>query len=156
MGETVKSVLVNYAVCAFAGGITEYLSPQKAKSTLRIVTALVLIFVTVAPVSGLDLSVDDIFSYEEISEYEKTDSLMHTANLTEKAIYAEMQKILINQGINEYEIYIDTSIEGESNTVYLDSILIEVSKEFEGKIPQIVSAIPEDYKRISKVGVKDE
>ena len=104
----------------------------------------------------MDLSVDDIFSYEEISEYEKTDSLMHTANLTEKAIYAEMQKILISQGINEYEIYIDTSIEGESNTVYLDSILIEVSKEFEGKIPRIVSAIPEDYKRISKVGVKDE
>ena len=56
----------------------------------------------------------------------------------------------------ESEIYVNTSVDKEKNTVYLESVIVEVSKEFSDKNQDIYNAITADYKAVLKVGVKNE
>ncbi len=156
MGQTIKTILTNYACCAFLGGILEYISPKKAKGVLRCVVALVLLFAVVSPLTKSDFDFDDINLEGTSSETVQMDALMHTANLTEKKIKSELKNILINAGINEYEIYVNTSVDKEKNTVYLESVIVEVSKEFSKEAKDIYNAITADYKAVLKVGVKNE
>ena len=58
--------------------------------------------------------------------------------------------------VNEYEIYITTTIDEENNTVFLEGIKIEVDKSFENKIRAIKNKVPEEYQEVLKVGVKNE
>jgi hypothetical protein len=97
-----------------------------------------------------------MISQGEISEKMNFDALMHTANLTERKLREEMKDILIKQGINEYEIYITTTVNEEDNTVCLEEIKIEVGKAFENKINIIKNNVPKEYQEILKVGVKNE
>ncbi len=155
MSETVKTVVTGYMFCAFIGGILEYLAPPKAKSILRIVVTIVVLFVTLTPIIKSDISFSS-FILNENDSNTKIDALMHTANLTEKKIYNEIREILINLHIDEYEIYVTTSVDEEKNIVYLEEIKVELSEEFTDKTEIVKSKISEEYKDILKVGVKNE
>lgn len=156
MAETIKTVLLNYAVCTFVGGILEYIAPERAKKILRIAVVSVLLLGIFSPIVKNEISFEELLPEAEINERVSYDALMHTANLTEKKLRQEMKEILINEGINEYEIYIRTSVDEEENTVYLEEIKIEVSENFRDKIPVIEKSISKEYEGILKVGVKNE
>lgn len=156
MSVAVKNVFISYAVCAFLGGVLEYFAPQKSKTTLRVTVIAVLIFSVASPIAknipSAEKLIPDFFENQN-TEY---DALMHTANLTEKKIYSEMREILINHGVDEYEIYVTVTAEKDENTVYLNEIKIEVGKEFEKETENIINSVPEEYKAVLKVGVKNE
>lgn len=156
MSEAVKNVFISYAVCAFLGGILEYFVPQKSKTTLRVIVIAVLIFSVASPIAKNIPSAEDLVSSFSENKNTDYDALMHTANLTEKKIYSEMREILINHGVDEYEIYITVTAEKDENTVYLDEIKIEVGKDFEKETENIMNSVPKEYKAVLKVGVKNE
>lgn len=156
MAETVKTVLLNYAVCALVGGILEYISPEKTKKTLRVTVVSVMLLMVVSPIVKSEVELQNIIPEEEINESVNYDALMHTANLTERRLKEEMKEILIKENINEYEIYITTTVDEEENTVYLEEIKIEVGKAFENKISIIKSNVSEEYQEVLKVGVKND
>lgn len=156
MSETIKTVLLNYVTCALVGGVLEYIAPEKTRKVLRIAVVSVLLLGIISPIVKSDISVGDLLSQTEIEENAEYDALMHTANLTEKKIREEMKEILINEGVNEYEIYVSTSVDAEKNTVYLEEIKIEVGNAFEDKIDKIKNSVPQEYGQILKVGVKNE
>ena len=157
MTETIKTVLFNYGVCALVGGVLEYISPEKTRKTLRVAVVSVMLLVIILPISKSEINLDSgMISEEEISEYVSLDALMHTANLTERRLREEMKEILINSGVNEYEIYISTACDEEENIVFLEEIKIEVGKSFENKIGDIKNGVPEEYQGVLKVGVKNE
>lgn len=156
MTETIKTVLLNYAVCALVGGVLEYIAPEKTKKSLRIAVVSVMLLMVVSPFVKSEVNLKNILPEEEISENVNYDALMHTANLTERKLKAEMKEILIKENINEYEIYITTSVDEEENTVYLEEIKIEVGKAFENKISIIKSNVSEEYQEVLKVGVKND
>lgn len=156
MTEIIKTVLFNYAVCALLGGVLEYITPQKTKKTLRVTIVSVMLLVVVAPITKNDITIENILPKEEISESVNYDTLMHTAKLTEQKIRQEMKEILIKENIDEYEIYITTTVDEEENTVYLEEIKIEVDNAFENNINNIKSLVPKEYQEVLKVGVKNE
>lgn len=155
MSEIIKSTFVNYMICAVVGGIFEYLAPERSRKTLRIVLVAVILTVTLSPV--LKTEIDFGFAEEsEISEDIGYDALMHTRNLTEKKIRAEMKEIIINAGIDEYEIYITTDADESTYTVYLDKVEIQVGKEYIHLAELIKNNAPEEYRSVVEVGVKDD
>ena len=156
MTETIKTVLLNYAVCALVGGVLEYIAPEKTKKTLRITIVSVMLLMVISHIVKSEVNLENLLPEEEISEKMNYDALMHTANLTERKLREEMKEILIKENINEYEIYITTTVDEEKNTVFLEEIKIEVGKAFENKISIIKSNIPKEYQEILKVGVKNE
>ena len=157
MTEIIKTVLFNYAVCALVGGVLEYIAPEKIKKTLRVSVVAVMLLVVISPIAKSEINLEsDLISQEEISEKMKYDALMQTANLTERKLREEMKEILINENINEYEIYITTTVDEEENTVFLEEIKIEVGKAFEEKIDVVKSSVPKEYQEVLKVGVKNE
>ncbi len=156
MTETIKTVLFNYAVCALVGGVLEYIAPEKTKKTLRVAVVSVMLLVVVSPIVKSEISLENMLPEEEINENVNYNALMHTANLTERKLRQEMKEILIKENINEYEIYITTTVDEEENTVYLEEIKIEIGKKFESKISIIKSNIPKEYQEVLKVGVKNE
>ena len=157
MTETIKTVLLNYAICALVGGVLEYISPEKTKKTLRIAVLSVMLLVIISPMAKSDFSFEGgMISEEEIRENMSYEALIRTANLTERKIREEMKEILIKENINEYEIYITTTVDEEENTVYLEEIKIDVGKSFEDKIAAIKNSVPKEYQQVLKVGVKNE
>ena len=148
MTETIKTVLLNYAVCALVGGVLEYIAPEKTKKTLRITIVSVMLLMVISPIVKSEVNLENLLPEEEISEKMNYDALMHTANLTERKLREEMKEILIKENINEYEIYITTTVDEEKNTVFLEEIKIEVGKAFENKISIIKSNIPKEYQEI--------
>lgn len=154
MSETIKSVFINYIVCAIAGGFLEYFAPPKSRKTLRVIIMGVILATSFAPLLKLEINIPDFSSYDELSENASYDALMHTANLTEKKVYGEVRDVLINSGVDEYEIYVTTSVEEETNTVWLEKVEVEIPKEFGGKVSEIEKAIPEEYRSVTRVGEK--
>ena len=158
MREVIKSVFVNYIICAIIGGILEYVVPAKMKRTLRVVVISVMLASSFSPLLKTNFDFNSI-TYSAATENEISyDALIHTANLTEKKIYSQMKEILINEGVNEYEIYVRTSIEKDENTVYLDEIKIEIPTEFKDKIQSIKKAVPEEYQgvfTIERIGTSE-
>ncbi len=154
MSEVIKSVFINYIVCALAGGFLEYFAPVKSRKTLRVIVMAVILATSFAPILKTEITIPDFDGYEELSEGNSYDALMHTANLTEKKVYGEVRDVLINSGVSEYEIYVTTSVEQETNTVWLETVTVEVSKEFVGKISEIEKAIPQEYRSVTRVGEK--
>lgn len=157
MTQTIKTVLLNYAVCALVGGVLEYIAPEKTKKTLRVAVVSVMLLVVVSPIAKTEISLEgNVISQEEIRENMNYDALMHTANLTERKLREEMKEILIKENINEYEIYITTTVDEEKNTVILTEIEIEIGKAFEDKLELVKSNVPKEYQEVLKVGVKNE
>ncbi len=156
MNETIKSVLLNYAVCSLAGGILEYITPEKMRKTLRVIITLFLVSTVVFPLLKVDVNLEEIFGSETNTENTKYSALVHTQSLVEKNLYDEMRNILINCEVQEYEIYITTTVDEEENTVFLERIKIEVSSEFQNKIEEIKNNVSQEYKSVLEVGVKNE
>lgn len=156
MSEIVKSVFINYIACAVFGGILEYLTPEKMRKTLRVCVVSLMLLTSVAPVLKIDINFKEIYSPEEFRVQEQYNALMHTANMIEKNVYAQMKEILINYQVGEYEIYVSTQISEDENIVYLEEVRIEVDKIYENRIPDIKSAVSDEYRQILKIGVKNE
>lgn len=157
MTQTIKTVLLNYAVCALVGGVLEYIAPEKIKKTLRVAVVSVMLLVVISPIAKTEINLEgNLISQEELSEKMNYDVLMHTANLTERRIREEIKEILIKENVNEYEIYITTTVDEEKNTVFLTEIKIEIGKAFENKIELVKNNVPKEYQEVLKVGVKNE
>ncbi|MEE1505316.1 MAG: hypothetical protein UGF89_13865 [Acutalibacteraceae bacterium] len=157
MTQTIKTVLLNYAVCALVGGVLEYIAPEKIKKTLRVAVVSVMLLVVISPIAKTEITLEgNLISQEELSEKMNYDVLMHTANLTERRIREEIKEILIKENVNEYEIYITTTVDEEKNTVFLTEIKIEIGKAFENKIELVKNNVPKEYQEVLKVGVKNE
>ncbi len=153
MSEIIKSVFVNYILCAALGGILEYLTPERFRKALRVAVVSLMVFSVVSPFLGNDIVLDAL-PFEEAQDITRSNSLEGLASLTQKSIYSEIQQILINHQINEYEIDVEVNYSEEENTVYLDSIKINVDNN--DKIEAILADIPKEYKSVTEIGAKNE
>ncbi|MBE6815490.1 MAG: hypothetical protein E7522_08605 [Ruminococcaceae bacterium] len=153
--DSIKLVLVNYAVCALLGSIFEFILPRKNKDVFRIVSSVILISVIVIPLSRLDLKSE--FSHLDFSltESDTQQSINHTANLIEKEIYKSIEEILINEGVNEYEIYIDTKVDEATNEIVLQEVTVLVDELFKEKISVLESILKTEFGEVLKIGVKE-
>lgn len=153
--DSIKLVLVNYAVCALLGSIFEFILPRKNKDVFRIVSSVILISVIVIPLSRLDLKSE--FSHLDFSltESDTQQSINHTANLIEKEIYKSIEEILINEGVNEYEIYIDTKVDEATNEIVLQEVTVLVDELFKEKISVLESILKTEFGDVLKIGVKE-
>ena len=153
--DSIKLVLVNYAVCALLGSIFEFILPRKNKDVFRIVSSVILISVIVIPLSRLDLKSE--FSHLDFSltESDTQQSINHTANLIEKEIYKSIEEILINEGVNEYEIYIDTKVDEATNEIVLQEVIVLVDELFKEKISVLESILKTEFGEVLKIGVKE-
>lgn len=156
MSDVIKSVFINYFTCTLLGGIMEYILPAKSRKTFKVCVVCVTLLVSLSPILNLDFSFSDLRSYEDVQVQEKYNSIMHVTNLMENKIYSQAKQILINSGVSEYEIYIDTSYDEATNTVYLNRIFVELGKDFKDKQTIVYNAFPQEYKGILEVGVKNE
>ena len=156
MKEVIQSVFINYISCAIFGGFLQYLAPDRMKKFLRVCIVSVMLIVSLSPILKVDFDFENIGQGGELELRTKYDTLMHTANLMEKEIYTDIKNVLINLNVNEYEIYVSTSVDEIENTVFLEEIKIEVHKDFQDIIPQIRKQIPQEYKEILKIGIKNE
>ena len=153
MSESIRGIFVNYMLCAVVGGILEYIAPDKSKKMIRIIVVAVILAVTLSPLLKIDIdfSIDD----EEYTEDNSYENLLHMRNLVEKKVRSDMREVIINAGVNEYEIYITTDGDEESQTVYLQRVEILVGSDFAHLTQQIKDSAPEEYRSIVEVGVKD-
>lgn len=153
--DSIKLVLVNYAVCALLGSIFEFILPRKNKDVFRIVSSVILISVIVIPLSRLDLKSE--FSHLDFSftESDTQQSINHTANLIDKEIYKSIEEILINEGVNEYEIYIDTKVDEATNEIVLQEVTVLVDELFKEKISVLESILKTEFGEVLKTGVKE-
>ena len=153
MMDAVRNIVINFVVCSVVGGVLEYLTPQSYRKTLRVAVVGVVLAVCISPVFKLELNglnIENSVSEEQIAY----DSLMHTANIIEKDLRQQIKDILIKYDVNEYEIYITTSVDKENRTVFLEEVVVLVDKAFEDLLPDIKGALPEEYKSIVRTGVK--
>ncbi len=156
MTETVKTAFVSFVFCSVVGGMLEYLTSQKYRKTLRVAVVGVILALCIMPVFDKDFGFDFELKTDMQNEQVTYDALMHTANLVEKKIRSQIKDILINEGVDEYEIYVTTSVDKEDNIVFLEDVVVEVDKRFEDKIPDITKNLPGEYKNIVRTGVKNE
>ena len=153
MMDAVRNIVINFVVCSVVGGVLEYLTPHSYRKTLRVAVVGVVLAVCISPVFKLELNgfnIENSVSEEQIAY----DSLMHTANIIEKDLRQQIKDILIKYDVNEYEIYITTSVDKENRTVFLEEVVVLVDKAFEDLLPDIKGALPEEYKSIVRTGVK--
>lgn len=156
MSETIKASFIGFTVCSVVGGMLEYLTPPKYRKTLRVAVVGVVLALCIMPVFDKEFDFDLRLDTESQAEQLSYDTLMHTANLVEKKVRGEIKNILINQGVDEYEIYITTTVDKEESVVFLEEIIVEVHEKYGGKLETIVKEIPQDYRDIVKTGVKNE
>ena len=153
--DNVKLVLVNYAVCALFGSIFEFLLPRKNKDVFRIVSSIILISVIIIPLSKLNLE-DEFFDVENSLETRETENnLEYTAGLIEKEIYKNIENMLINGSVNEYEIYISTNVDEVTNEIVLCEVTVLVDEKFESKIPALEKNLKTDFGEVLTIGVKE-
>lgn len=156
MKEVIQSVFINYISCAIFGGFLQYLAPERMKKFLRACIVSVMLIVSLSPILKIDFNFENIGEGGQLEVQTQYDTLMHTANLMEKEMYNHIKNILINLNVNEYEIYVSTSVDEKENTVFLEEIKIEVHRDFQDIIPEIQKQIPQEYKEILKIGIKNE
>lgn len=159
MSEVIKSVMIPYAVCAFCGGILQYLCiSESSKKTFRFVVTAAAVSVAVIPLiksAGAELSLPqaDISASEEHAE---ADALMHIANASEKNIYSHISETLINLGVREYEIYVKTQIDEAENTVCVTLVRVEVDASYESFLPKIKEILEAEYGEVLETDVKTQ
>ncbi|MBQ6935826.1 MAG: hypothetical protein IJN49_04670 [Clostridia bacterium] len=154
--DSIKTVLINYAVCALLGSIFEFIAPRRNKETFRIISSIILISVIVIPLATFDFkgAVDNM---EIQVETEKTEeqALLNTSKLIEREIYKKVEEILINEGVNEYEIYISTEISEESKEIILKELKVLIDSNFKEKITVLEGKLQGDFGEVLKIGVKE-
>ncbi len=159
MGEVFKSVMIPYAVCAFCGGVLQYLCfSESSEKIFRFVVTAAAVSVAVIPLvksvgAELTLPQNDINVSEEKS---KTGALMHLANAAEKNIYKHISETLINLGVREYEIYVKTQIDEVENTVSITLVRVEVDAAYESRLPQIEEILKVEYGEVLETDVKTQ
>ena len=154
--DSIKTVLVNYAICALLGSVLEFISPKKSREAFRIVSGIILISVIVIPLVGFNFSAElekRGFEFEEEGSGE--DVFLTTAGLMEKEIYKQIENILINEQIDEYEIYISTEIDEEANEIILSEVNVLVGVQFQNKITELSSILGKELGDILQIGVKE-
>ena len=104
-----------------------------------------------------DLDLKSEFSQLDfsIAESDTQQSINHTANLIEKEIYKSIEEILINEGVNEYEIYIDTKVDEATNEIVLQEVTVLVDEIFKEKISVLESILKTEFGEVLKIGVKE-
>jgi hypothetical protein len=153
--DTIKLVLVNYAVCALLGSIFEFILPRKNKDVFRIVSSIILISVIIIPLSRIDFE-NEFSKFGILVEESETQSgVNYTASLIEKEIYKNVENILINEGVNEYEIYISTNIDDSTNEIVLTEVTVLVDEKFKGEISDLENILKTEFGEVLKIGVKD-
>ncbi len=154
MRNIIKNIFTNYIFCAVVGGVLQYLIPESSRKILRVIIVGIILVTTFSPLAGAELEIKtDISDDSGNIEYE---ALLHTANLTEKKLRQEMKTILINHNVEEYEIYITTSVDKSENTVYLESVVIELGAEYSHLTEKVKNSIPQEYQEILQLGVKND
>ena len=73
----------------------------------------------------------------------------------EKEIYKSIEEILINEGVNEYEIYIDTKVDEATNEIVLQEVTVLVDEIFNEKISVLESILKTEFGEVLKIGVKE-
>ncbi len=153
--DSIKLVLVNYAVCALFGSIFEFLLPRKNKDVFRIVSSIILISVIIIPLSKLNLE-DEFLNIEYSLEPKETENnLQYTAGLIEKEIYKNIENMLINESVNEYEIYISTNVDESTNEIVLSEVTVLVDEKFKDKISVLEKNLKSEFGEVLKIGVKE-
>jgi hypothetical protein len=153
--DSIKLVLVNYAVCALLGSIFEFILPRKNKDVFRIVSSIILISVIIIPLSRIDFE-NEFSEFGVFTEESETQTgVNHTASLIEKEIYKNVENILINEGVNEYEIYISTNIDNSTNEIVLTEVTVLVDEKFKGEISDLENILKTEFGEVLKIGVKD-
>ena len=155
--ESIKTVLVNYAVCALLGSIFEFIAPRKNKETFRIISSIILISVIIIPLATFDFKgafEEQEFQFETEQTEEK--ALQNTTKLIEREIYKNVEEILINEGVNEYEIYVSTRADEVSQEIILCELKILVDSKFQEEIPVLREKLEDDFGGILKIGVKED
>ena len=153
--DSIKLVLVNYAVCALFGSIFEFLLPRKNKDVFRIVSSIILISVIIIPLSKLNLE-DEFETIEYSLETKETENnLQYTAGLIEKEIYKNIENMLINESVNEYEIYISTNVDESTNEIVLSEVTVLVDEKFKDKISVLEKNLKSEFGEVLKIGVKE-
>ena len=159
MGEIFKSVMLSYAVCAFCGGILQYLClSESAEKTFRFAVAAAAVSVAVIPLvtsTGSELAPPQV-NIAESGEYSETDALMHLANAVEKNIYGHISETLINLGVREYEIYVETKTDEAENTVSVTLVRVEVDAEYKSLLPEIEEILKAEYGEVLETDVKTQ
>ena len=90
---------------------------------------------------------------EEYSESQK--SLAAASGRLEKAVYKNVEETLINEGINEYEIYVSTNLNEEENTVTLSLVSVQIGSDFKDKAESIKQKLSETYGEALALEVKN-
>ena len=153
--DSIKLVLVNYAVCALLGSIFEFILPRKNKDVFRIVSSIILISVIIIPLSRIDFENEFSEFGILVEESETQTGVNHTASLIEREIYKNVENILINEGVNEYEIYISTNIDDSTNEIVLTEVTVLVDEKFKGEISDLENILKTEFGEVLKIGVKD-
>lgn len=151
----IKAALYSCALCAVFGGILKYLSlSDSMKKLLGIIITTAIAVLALRPFADSTISFDE-FSVE-IQETRQTteDTLMHLAGVLEKDVKSKVKDVLINCGVDEYEIYVTTATDKENETVSLISLKIEVGEQYSDNIRQIVSVLKDEFGEVLKVDVK--
>ncbi len=153
--DSIKLVLVNYAVCALFGSIFEFILPRKNKDVFRIVSSIILISVIIIPLSKLDLSSEFEKIEYSLETGKSENSIYTTAGFIEKEIYKNIENILINEGVNEYEIYISINVDEGTNEIVLTEVKILIDKKFKDKTSSLENRLKTDFGEVLKIGVKE-
>ena len=70
-------------------------------------------------------------------------------------IYKNVENILINEGVNEYEIYISTNIDDSTNEIVLTEVTVLVDEKFKGEISDLENILKTEFGEVLKIGVKE-
>ncbi|MBR2876139.1 MAG: hypothetical protein IKC01_03290, partial [Clostridia bacterium] len=138
------------------GSIFEFISPRRTRESMRIISSVVLISVIIIPLASFDFEgVLNSAEFQEESINEDT-GINYTASIMEKEIYKELEKILINESVDEYEIYITIETDEAEKIINLEKIEISVDKAYEGKIPGLRERLKTEYGDVLQIGVKKD
>ena len=141
------------SVCALFGSLAELLSVRKNAGIMRAVTAALVIVMTASALSGADIT--SLFPEDdELNAIGDFQGASQAAVLLEKKLYADIENLLISEGLLEYEIYIDIAADDSRNTVSLEKITVLAGDEFKGLVPQLQTKLSALYTCAVTVGVK--
>lgn len=153
--NTLKAVILNYCVYAFLASILEMLTDEKRKRAFRSFSFCIILAFCLSPLADGDLG--QVFEniYSEVEEGESISAVQSACGRLEKAVYRNVSSVLINLGINEYEIYVSTSVNEEECVVTVTEVLVELDGEFAGLAEKVKNELREDYGEILKIEVKN-
>lgn len=151
--SAIKTVILNYCVCAFSASILSFLVGERDKRLFKALSFCIIAAVSLTPLVNADLK-ESLFSFEEALEKtaETRDSAEKTLYL---AVYKNVADTLINLGIDEYEIYVTVSDGEEENFVVVTEVRVEVGDEFRDKTDEVREALFDTYEDVLIIEVKN-